>query len=155
MRLYEINEGLEACIDTETGELLDEEKYRALLLAKDEKLENIACWIKNLRAESEAIRSEEIILAGRRKRNEKLIARLELLLENELQGQKFSTARVAVSFRRSEVVDIAENAIATLPPEFLTYAEPKPNKTEIKKHLKGGGEIAGCTLTEHMNIQIK
>lgn len=155
MNLWQINEGLLACIDMESGELLDEEKYRDLLLAKDEKLEGLACWVKNLESDAVALKAEKKSFEERIARTEKLIASIKETLARELAGQKFSTAKVAVSFRKSERVDIAESAITTLPPEFLTYAEPKPNKTEIKKHLKGGGEIAGCTLTEHMNIQIK
>ena len=155
MNLWQINEELLSCIDMESGELLDEEKYRALLLAKDEKLEGLACWVKNLDSDVVALKAEKKSFEERIAQKEKLAASIRQTLANELQGQKFSTAKVAISFRKSERVDIAENAIATLPPEFLTVAEPKPNKTEIKKHLKGGGEIAGCTLVECRNIQIK
>lgn len=46
--IYEINEQIMQCIDFETGEVIDADKLDALQLEKDKKIENIACWIKNL-----------------------------------------------------------------------------------------------------------
>lgn len=153
MNLYEINTGILECIDTETGEILDEEKLHELAMAREEKLENIACWVKNLRANVTAYKDEKKSFEERIARDERLIASLERTLVNELQGQKFTTQRVAVSFRKSEKVEIADEA--KLPEKYLTYAEPKPNKVEIKRVLKEGGMIDGCSLTEHQNIHIK
>lgn len=153
MNLYEINSGILDCIDIETGEVLDEAKLHELMLAKEDKLEGLACWVKNLESDAVALRAEKKSFEERIARTEKLIASIKETLARELSGQKFSTAKVVVSFRKSEKVEIAENA--NLPNEYLTYAEPKPNKTEIKRFLKSGGVIDGCTLTEHQNIQIK
>ena len=155
MNLYEINSEILSCIDAETGEVLDEAKLHELLIAREDKLEGLACWVKNLESDAVALKAEKKSFEERIARTEKLIASIKETLARELAGQKFSTAKVAVSFRRSEKVDVAESAITSLPPEFLTMAEPKPNKTEIKRFLKSGGTIDGCTLTEHQNIQIK
>ena len=62
MNLYEINEALYGCVDEETGEIIDAEKLEALSLAFDEKVENIALWIKNLLADAAAIKAEKLKL---------------------------------------------------------------------------------------------
>ena len=70
MTLYEINAALEAFeseVDEDTGEILNYDKLAELNMAKDEKRENIALYIKNLTAEAKAIREEEKALAERRR----------------------------------------------------------------------------------------
>ena len=49
MKLYEINEAIENCVDTETGEILDEAALDALKIEREEKIRNIAAWIVNLK----------------------------------------------------------------------------------------------------------
>ena len=56
MKLYEINEQILDCIDSETGEVIDPEKLNNLQIAKDEKLENLALWYKDLLAEANALK---------------------------------------------------------------------------------------------------
>ena len=52
--LYEIDESIKALIDEETGEIADFEAFEALNLERDAKLENIALYIKDLKADAEA-----------------------------------------------------------------------------------------------------
>lgn len=66
MKLYEILEKLENCItidegalDTATGEIIDFDALDALELERDTKIENIACWIKNLTSDAEQLKSEK------------------------------------------------------------------------------------------------
>ena len=103
MRLYEIDQAIMDCIDLESGEILDMERLDALQMERSRKLEGVACWIKNLTADAKAIREEEKALGERRKAMEKKVDSLSKWLTNALQGEKLSTAKVAVSFRRSEV----------------------------------------------------
>ena len=58
MNLYEIENEILKCVDEETGEIFDVEKFEALELARDVKIENICLWIKNLKAEAEALKLE-------------------------------------------------------------------------------------------------
>ncbi|MBR7083700.1 MAG: siphovirus Gp157 family protein, partial [Oscillospiraceae bacterium] len=69
MNIYDINRAIENCI-TEDGEVIDEQALTELLMAKEEKIENVACWIKNLTAEAEAIKAEKEKLAERQKQAE-------------------------------------------------------------------------------------
>ena len=67
MNLYEINKEMLGCWDAETGEILDEARLDELQIERDEKIENIACWIKNLRAEKDALKAEKEVFAQRQK----------------------------------------------------------------------------------------
>ena len=49
MKLYEIDEAILNCIDTETGEIIDADQLDKLTMERDTKIENVACWIKDLK----------------------------------------------------------------------------------------------------------
>lgn len=158
MQLWQINQALEEaferCIDPETGEILeDTSELDELALARDEKIENTALYIKNLKAEAEAIRAEEKKLADRRRAAENRAEWLKNYLSNNLAGEKFSTARVAISFRRSESLKIDD--IWSIPDEYMRYKDPEPDKTMLKKAIKAGQYFEGVELVETQNIQIK
>lgn len=152
--LYQINQAIMACVDAETGEIIDAEALDALLMQKDEKLEGIACWIKNLQSDALAYKAEKDAFAARQKAAENKVESLKRYLAEALQGQKFSTAKCAVSFRKSEKVDIPDESIVPMAfmKEKITY---EPDKTAIKAAIKAGQEISGCKLIESMNTQIK
>lgn len=152
--LYEINQAISECIDTETGELIDTERLEHLTMEKGEKIENVACWVKNLTAEAAAYNAEKKVFAEREATALKTAESLKKWLAVALEGQKFSTAKCAVSFRKSEAVMVDD--INLIPAEMLrvktTY---EPDKTAIKNAIKSGREINGCMLVENSNIQIK
>lgn len=56
--LYEIDSAVMACVDEETGEILDEERLDTLLMERNRKLEGVALWIKNLESDAAAIKAE-------------------------------------------------------------------------------------------------
>lgn len=151
--LYEINEEILNCVDMETGEIIDAERLSQLQIAFDDKVEGIALWIKNLLADAEAIKEEKNKLADRQRVCENKAKRLKEYLSGFLGGQKFSTPRVAISYRRSESVEVQD--ATELPEEYLKFAEPTVDKTKVKKALKEGIELAGVALVENQNIQIK
>lgn len=151
--LYEINEEILSCVDTETGEIIDMDKLQELQMKFDDKVEGIALWIKNLLSEAAEVKVEKEKLAGRQKACENKAKNLKEYLSKFLDGQKFKTARVSITYRKSDSVEV-EN-VGMLPEEFLRFTEPEVRKTELKKALKEGLEIEGATLVEHQNIQIK
>lgn len=161
MKLYEINREIEACLDFETGEILDSERLDALQMERSKKLEGVALWIKNLTADAKAIREEEKALAERRKAAEKRVESLSKWLTNALQGKKLSTAKVAVSFRRSERLDVIDNdsfclwAMGNGRDDLLTFVPPEVNATAVKKAIKGGADIPYARIEERLNLQIK
>lgn len=152
MTLWEIDQALLACIDPETGEI-DEEAYDALNLDRDVKIENTALLIKDLLAEAAMIREEEKVLAERRRRKEKTVERLKANLDRSLDGQKFETSRCAISYRKSETLDIGFDAI--IPEGFLRYKAPDVDINRLKAAVKNGESFHGVQLIERRNMSIK
>lgn len=164
MTLYEIDhaiaEAFEKAIDPETGEIMDAEAWEqleALQMDRETKVENVALWVKDLNAEAAAIKAEEEALKKRRQSTENKADSLKRYLSWALAGDKFKTARVAISYRRSETVELAEGFDpAQLPLEYQRVkVSVDPDKTRLKEALKEGKEIPGVELVEKTNIQIK
>ena len=153
MNLYEIDNAILNCVDMETGEVVDLDKLTTLQMERDQKIENIGCWIKNLLADVEALKAEKENLAKRQKAAENKAASLKGYLSRYLAGEKFKSARVAISYRSNSSVDIAEGAV--VPEEYLKYSEPTPDKVGLKAALKSGKEYPGITLVTSQSIQIK
>ena len=152
--LYEIDQAIMACVDSETGEIIDAEALDALLMQRDEKLEAIACWIKNLQSDANAIHEEINALAIREARCRRKAESLKQYLASALQGEKFSTAKCAVSFRRSERVAIQDESL--VPKKFMKKSVLySPDKTAIKEAIKAGKNVNGCQLIENFNTQIQ
>ena len=158
MKLYEIDNAILDCIDLETGEVIDTERLDALNMERDAKIENVACWIKDLKAEAEAIKVEKMALAERQKVAENKVESLKKWLAYALGGQKFSTAKCAVSFRNTESVEVTEEGLEVLMKEhdeLLTYKQPEPNKKAIKDAIKDGLSVAGVQLVQNVSTIIK
>lgn len=151
--LYEINEAILECCDLETGEIIDVEKLTELQLAFDDKVEGIACWIKNLLSDAEAIKQEKMALAARQQAAEKKAESLKRYLSMVLDGSKFKTPKVQISFRKSKQVVV--NDLYKIDDDYLKYAEPTVDKTKVKKALETGVKLEGVELVEKNNIQIK
>lgn len=151
--LYEINNQILECVDVETGEIVDVDKLQELQLQFDQKVEGIGCWIKNLLSEAKALKEEKDNLAARQKACENKAESLKEYLQTALGGQKFKTAKVSISYRKSESVDVSD--ISLLSDEYLKFKEPEADKTKLKKALKAGEDIKGAVLVEKNNIQIK
>ena len=159
MTIYEINQAIMECVDLETGEIIDTEQLDKLQMEREEKLENVACRIKDLKAEAEAIKAEKQILANRQKVAENKAESLKKYLAYALDGKKFSTAKCAVSFRTTESVEVTTEGLKNLmrdgKDDLLTYKTPEPNKTAIKQAIKDGLNVAGVQLVQNISTIIK
>lgn len=161
MTLYEINAQLLECIDDETGEIIDAEKLDALQLVKDEKLEAIGLYVKNLTSEAEAIRAEEKALAERRKSKENKIERLTDYLAWALNGQPFETARMSVKYTKSKALEITDQELLTYYLQnmgyenCLKYSLPEVKKAEVTKLLKEGVDVPAVQLVERQSLKVK
>lgn len=157
MNLYQIKEeikkAIDECIDMETGEIINPELLDNLNEQLNIKRENIALYIKNLVADSKAIDEEIKNLTARKKSINNKVDWLKQYLADDLQGSKFETSKVVVSFRKSKSVDIQPNA--EIPNEFLIQQEPKPDKVSLKKAIQSGAVINGVSIVEKSNISIK
>ena len=161
MTLYEIDQAILDLVDAETGEILDWDAFEQLKMDREAKIENTALWYKNLVAEATAIRAEEVALAERRKSVEGKANRLKAYLAQALNGQKFQTARCAISWRRTTSVDLVdETAVIAWAQEMnrddiLKYAAPDVNKSELAKVLKSNVQVPGAVLAEGLSMGVK
>ena len=88
MTLYEIDQKIQSLVDPETGELLDYEAFSQLQMDREQKIENMALWVKDLAAGAKAIKEEEDNLKERRKAMENKVERLKTYLSIALDGEK-------------------------------------------------------------------
>lgn len=153
MKLFEIDEALQECFDAETGEILDITRFEDLQIEREQKLENIACWIKNLEADAEALKAQKMTFAERQKETENKAERLRNYLQYALQNTNFKTVNVEVKFRKTQKVEVPD--VYKLDENFLKYSEPTADKTAIKKAIQGGQAVEGATLIENISMSIK
>lgn len=155
--LYEIDKAImdwEMEIDPETGEILNYEELDNLQMAREQKIEGIGLYFKNISAEAEMVKAEAKNLTERYKRLENKAESLKKYLAYALQGEKFSTPRLAVSYRKSESVEIGQDFVYDKKwcEVSTTY---KPDKKKLKDAIKSGKEIKGVKLIEKQNISVK
>jgi len=129
-------------------------------MARDEKIEKVALWYKNLLADAEAFKAEKQAFEERQKAATNKAESLKKWLTNALNGSKFTTAKVVVSFRKSEQVELDDAAFMEYAQrcerdDLLSFKEPTPNKTAIKAAIKSGQQVYGAVLVEKNNISIK
>lgn len=153
MNLFEIEKEILSCIDMKTGEIIDIEKLDQLEMDRERKIENIALWIKNLLSDAEALKTQKQTFADRQKAAENKAESLKKYLSAYLDGQKFSTDKVAVSFRKTSSVNITD--MSKIPEAFLKFAEPTVDKMAIKNAIKAGDVVSGAEVIESNSISIK
>lgn len=160
--LYEISadflkalDGLE--VDEETGEITNFDAVEALNAQFEDKAESVACYIKNLTAFVDDLKTEEAAMAARRKTAERRVDSVKKYLTSCMESvgkDKVETAKARISFRKSVQVQIEDEA--ALPADYVTTTVTKnPDKTAIKKAIQGGQDVTGASLIEKRNIQIK
>lgn len=161
MTLYEIDakiaeaiENIFANADEETGEVSPEdmEALNLLQMDRNNKLDNIACYIKSEEADAKAIDEEIKALQHRKKVKQNKADRLREFLQFALGGEKFESSRNKVTYRKSAQVSITnEDAI---PMEFLRV-KYEPNKTAIKDSIKAGEIVPGAIVIEKESMILK
>ena len=160
--LYEIDQAILDCVDLETGEILDPEKLDALQMEREQKLEGVALWIKDLKAEAEAVKAEADKLTARKKAVENKIEGLKQWLLYALNGEKLKTARCNVYQTHSQKVVIDDekalvDMLMTSPfgEKFLRVKEPEIDKNALKDSMKQGYEYEFAHLEQTESVVIK
>lgn len=169
MTLYDIDAQIAALedaaeddmlIDAETGELISvSQALDALRMEREAKLENVACWVKNLSAEADAIREEENRLIKRRKAAETKAANLKAWLLAAMTREdgttdKLKTGRVSISVKRNPPSTVVDDELlpSTYKVAKITY---QANKELIKRELLAGGDVPGAHLEYGRSVVIK
>ena len=120
--LYEINQEISSCIDEETGEVVNFEKLANLQIEFDSKIENMALWYKNLISDAEAFKKEKDYFTDKEKSAKNKADSIKEYIRQSLNGNKFSTTKVNISYRKSEAVECED--LSKVEDDYLKYAEP-------------------------------
>lgn len=160
--LYDIDQDILDCVDAETGEILDTDKLDALQMEREAKLEGVALWVKDLKAEADAVKAEADKLTARKKALDNKVESIKAWLLSALGGEKLKTPRCNVYQTHSQRVSVPDEAgligfLQTLddPDRFLRFKDPELKKDEIKKALKDGFVIPGASLEETESVVIR
>ena len=151
--LYEIDAAILECVDLETGEIIDVDRLNELQMARAEKVEAVALWYKNLLSDAEQYAAEEARFKKRKQSAQAQAERLKKYLMDALAGDPYKSTRVNISFRSTPRVIVDD--VLDLPPRFVRFAAPEPDKVEIMRALKAGEEIAGAHIETNQSIIIK
>ena len=165
MTLYEISSQYQHIINLMDNEEIPEEAIadtiESIQAEFNDKADNIACVIKNLKAEAESIKAESKRLAERAKAKENKIEYLKAYLSSAMQVNnidKIETVRNVIKFSKSSAVETSDNFIewAETNAKDLLRVKTEADKTTIKSAIQEGKvpeEYA--KIVEKKNLQIK
>lgn len=131
----------------------------------DAKAENIAVYIKVLKAEAEALEREEKALKSRKEQKQNKFNSLKSYLESSMKAinkLKIDMPRAKLSIRNNaeSVVIDDEQAFRVWAERFghddlLKYSEPEIRKADTKKFIQNGGEVPNAHLERSQSLIIK
>lgn len=153
MKLYEIDKAIESLVNSETGEIMDFAMFENLQMSREQKIENIALWIKNLLSDADELKKEKAAFAEREKSAKNKAESLKRYLSDILCGQTFQTTKTKITFRKSESISVTD--IYAVPDEWYKEVIPDVDAMRAKKAIKAGEVIPGIEIVEKQNIQIK
>ena len=157
MKMYELTEMYIRLLSMDMDEDVFNDTLEGLEGDIEYKVDNIACVIKELNSDAEAIKNEEKKLADRRKAKENKATRLKEYLHQCLSAMdknKIETARNLISIRKNPAKVVLVN-------DFYNdaYAEVvetvKIDKNKLKEDLKAGKIVEGATLEQGTSLNIK
>lgn len=161
MNLFQIDQAILGCVDEETGEVLDMEALESLQMERDKKIENVALWIKELKAETKALQDEKNKLAARIKAKENRKDNLSRYLLDALQGKTFETTKVVCKERMNpeSLAIIDEMALRewleSEHDECLKHIEATVIKDDVATLIKQGVNVPGAELIRTQGLNIK
>lgn len=151
-----IEEIIDEAIDPETGEVIDEEALDAIAALqeqKDDAIEQMGLYYKDMMAEVDAVKAEAKKLTDRAKAVENRAETVKKYLVRALDGKKFKTPRLSVSYRKSEQTVVDD--LSKIPYEYLKWKDPDADKAAIKKAIKAGEEVPGAHIEPNTSTIIK
>ena len=161
--LFEIDDEIMACIKREdsdeyintlTGEILDAEALDNLKMEIPRKLENLGRWMLNLEAEEKAYADQEKRFKERKDAVKKKRESIKSYVGAYLNGKPYKCTDFEFKWRKTESVAF-NGDIYKVPDDYLRYKEPELDKAKIKKALKDGIEIPGCSIEVKNSMSVK
>jgi len=159
MKLYEV---IEAYQDLMNLEDIDEETFRTALGAVHETLDQKICSIgrlvRNIEADSNALKAEEERLYKKRKAIEKTIERLKQYALDAMvaTGRTKATDGIVTFSTQLNPPKVVVDPDADIPLcWYVEKVERNLDKNAIKQALVSGATIPGCTLVAETGIRLK
>lgn len=155
MSLYEINKELERlCAKLEeNGEAEYFDAIEELKLKRDEKITNVALFIKNLREFENGLAAEIKEFTARKKAVANKIERLKSYLARCLQdGETFENAKCELGWRSATSVEVPD---PDLVPDSYCDFERVVRKKELEHDLKLGADLPFARLVTKKHLQVK
>lgn len=151
-----IHEDVLTCIDTETGEILNEELYNRICDDSKKFAEELALEVKNCKAQAKAIKDEVKSLQNKALSTENRMERCKWLLRYILHSETLKTPRASVFYRTSQSVDVRADfdELLAVDPNFVRVRQ-EYNKTAIKKALESGQDVPKCEIVEKESVIVR
>ncbi|MEX0417829.1 siphovirus Gp157 family protein [Bacillus sp. C30] len=160
MKLYDLTNNyreLQMMIEDGVDPSALEDTLQAIEESIQDKAQNIALLIKNLEADTEAIKLEEKRLSDRRRVIENNCKNLRDYLYQQmtlLEVKRIKGTIVTVGIQKNPAsLDIAEDAV--VPPEYMVPQPAKIDKKSLLAAVKEGMKWDGITLTQGENVRIR
>lgn len=166
LKLYEIADeyrALLALMDSSEEDEIDEDSFLLALAALESdfnaKATNIACLIREITAESQAVTETAKALQTRAQRLDKRAALLRDYLHQQMQIIGLNNAadsRISVALKKNPP-SVRVDTPDRIPAEYCRVIPERvePDKTAIKTALKSGITIPGCALIQTTRLDIK
>ncbi|UNB47637.1 siphovirus Gp157 family protein [Staphylococcus coagulans] len=158
--LFDLNQNELAILEMlENEELSFDDVKDTLDAIQDEqkrKYDAMQKMILSLKGDINTLKERETALSKRRKSYENKIKSLQnyMLDSMKYKGEtKFKTEEFTYFIRKSDSTQIDdENAI---PDKYKVVQAPKINRTQIKKDIKAGVDVAGASLVENESLGVR
>ncbi|MCE5735866.1 siphovirus Gp157 family protein [Staphylococcus pseudintermedius] len=158
--LFDLNKNELAILEMlENEELSFNDVKDTLDAIKDEqkrKYDAMQKMILSLKGDVNTLKEREKALSKRRKSYENKIKSLQnyMLDSMRFKGEtKFKTEEFTYFIRKSETTQIEDENV--IPEKYKVEQAPKIDKTQIKKDIKAGIEVAGASLVENESLGVR
>ena len=130
----------------------------------DMKAENIAVFIKEIKAEADLLKAEEQSLRNRRQTKERQIDSLKTYLltqMKEIGKSKIDTQKALISIRNNAPSLVVDDELSFIRwaeqnnDGLLKYSMPEIRKSDVKKAVKAGDEIPFVHMEKSTSVIIK
>ncbi|HHU6749870.1 TPA: siphovirus Gp157 family protein [Staphylococcus pseudintermedius] len=158
--LFDLNQNELAILEMlENEELSFDDVKDTLDAIKDEqkrKYDAMQKMILSLKGDVNTLKERETALSKRRKSYENKIKSLQkyLLDSMKYKGEtKFKTEEFTYFIRKSDSTQI--NDESAIPDKYKIEQAPKIDKTQIKKDIKAGIDVAGASLVQNESLGVR
>lgn len=164
MTLYELTEELlalqEMAEDPDVNEQALADTMEAVTGEIEDKAEGYAIVLKNLSAESDAIKAEIKRLQAKKTALENSSERIKRRLEESMKScgkLKFKTKLFSFGIQKNPAaLKVADGLnVSDVPMEYLTFPAPIINKDAVKKAIESGAEFSWAKLEQGESLRIR